>query len=800
MRELKRADPPDQEIQALRDRLTRLSEASLRINESLDFPTVLQGGLDSARSLTGARYGVMTLLDDSGFPRDFLSSGMTPQEDRRLWDLPEGMRLYEYLGSISSPLRIPDLLGHLRSQGLPEVRQALPVGPVLSFLGAPISHRGERVGNLYLAGKEPAERFTREDEETLVLFASQAGMVIANARRYRDEQRARTDLETLIHTSPVGVVVFDVRTGNPVSFNREAKRIVDILRNADQSPEDLLHNLTFRRGDGREVSLQEFPMTQALNAGETVRAEEIVMLVPDGRSVTTLVNATPIPSEEGEIVSYVVTMQDLTPLEEQERLRAEFLAMVSHELRVPLTSIMGSAATLLNTASDLDPAEIGQFHRIILDQAESMRELIGDLLDVAHIETGSLQIAPETAEIPALVDRARNLFLSGGGRDNLHIDLAPDLPLVMADRRRIVQVLGNLLSNAARQSPESSPIQVTAVRQDTHVAVSVADQGRGLSAQRLPHLFRKPTRSDREREGGKDGGSGLGLAICKGVVEAHGGHIWAESDGPGQGARFTFTVPAVTEAGGGASPSRGAQQKAKRRSRILVVDDDPQALSYMRQALSEAGFDPIATADPDQVPVLMEQCKPQLVLLHLVLPGSDGLELMKDLLDRSDVPVIFVSGYRGDEVISRAFEAGASDYILKPFSPTELVVRVRAALRRGEAATSVEPAQLYVLGDLTIDYAERQVTLAGRLLNLTAAEYDLLFELSVHAGRVVTHNQLLRRVWGPAHSGDLRVVRTLVRRLRIKLKDDGANPTYLFVERRVGYFMPKGEDRGKDPG
>ena len=261
--------------------------------------------------------------------------------------------------------------------------------------------------------------------------------------------------------------------------------------------------LTFRRGDGREVSLEELPMAQALSTGETVRAEEIVMQVPDGRSITTLVNATPILSEEGEVVSYVVTLQDLTRLEEQERLRADFLGMVSHELRVPLTSILGSATALLNPSSDLDPAEMGQFHRIIREQAESMRELIGDLLDVAHIETGTLPVAPEPVEIPALVDRARNLFLSGGGRPHLHIDLAPDLPLVMADRRRIVQVLGNLLSNAARHSPESSPIQVTAVRQDTHVAVSVADQGRGMSPERLPHLFRRPTRSDGEGGAGE---------------------------------------------------------------------------------------------------------------------------------------------------------------------------------------------------------------------------------------------------------------------------------------------------------
>ena len=152
---------------------------------------MLQGVLDSARSLTAARYGVITLLDDAGGIPDFLSSGMTGEEAGRLWDLPDGMRLFEYLGSIAEPLRLPDLLGHIRSMGLPELRPPLPVGQVVSFLAAPVLHLGQRVGNIYLAEKEAGEEFTGEDEETLVMFASQAAMVIANARRHRDEQRGQ---------------------------------------------------------------------------------------------------------------------------------------------------------------------------------------------------------------------------------------------------------------------------------------------------------------------------------------------------------------------------------------------------------------------------------------------------------------------------------------------------------------------------------------------------------------------------------------------------------------------------------
>ncbi len=185
-------------------------------------------------------------------------------------------------------------------------------------------------------------------------------------------------------------MVIDARTGIPGSFNREATRIVEGLLMPGGTAKQLMDVITIRRADGRELSLEDLSLAQALGNGETVRAEEIVLRVPDGRSVTILMNATPIRSEEGELESLIVTMQDMTPLEELERLRAEFLGMVSHELRTPLTSIKGSAATLLEFLSTRDSAETVQLVRIIEGQANRMRDLINDLLDVAHIETGAL--------------------------------------------------------------------------------------------------------------------------------------------------------------------------------------------------------------------------------------------------------------------------------------------------------------------------------------------------------------------------------------------------------------------------
>ena len=148
------------ETEALRDRLSRLSEASLRITESLDLDTILQGVIDGARSLTGARYGALLILDDAGRMQDLVTSGMTPEERRRLGALPKGLGLLGYLSEIEGPLRLAAIAGHPSSVGFPEGHP-----PMKTFLGAPVRHRGERLGNIYLTEKEGGQEFTPTKDE-----------------------------------------------------------------------------------------------------------------------------------------------------------------------------------------------------------------------------------------------------------------------------------------------------------------------------------------------------------------------------------------------------------------------------------------------------------------------------------------------------------------------------------------------------------------------------------------------------------------------------------------------------------
>ena len=262
------------------------------------------------------------------------------------------------------------------------------------------------------------------------------------------------------------------------------------------------------------------------------------------------------------------------------------------------------------------------------------------------------------------------------------------------------------------------------------------------------------------------------------------------------GSTFSFTLPVGEESGSAFLNERNAEEEGtseqgRERTRVLAVDDDPQTLQIVRDALVSIDFVPIVTVDPDAVPQLTVEHKPHLVLLDLVYPGSDGVEIMKNLSKIADLPIIFLSAYGHDEAIARALDAGATDYVVKPFSTTELVARIKAALRLWNTQTRSMTLESFEIGDLKIDFVSRKVTVKGNEVRLTEFEYRLLKELAVNAGKVLTYRKLFQRVWGKWDAQDTRPLRSIVKNLRGKLGDDARKPIYIHTVPRLGYRLEK---------
>jgi DNA-binding response OmpR family regulator len=235
----------------------------------------------------------------------------------------------------------------------------------------------------------------------------------------------------------------------------------------------------------------------------------------------------------------------------------------------------------------------------------------------------------------------------------------------------------------------------------------------------------------------------------------------------------------------------GRITRAGERARILAVDDDPQVLRYLQRSFEEAGYYVFTTGDPSQAIGLVESRDPDLVVLDLILPGTTGLELLQRIREFSGVPVIFLTASGEADNATLALRMGADDYMTKPFSPTELLARIEATLRRRVLPDQIEVRPPFTLGDLTINFGERRVVVKGQPVSLSATEYKLLYELVTHAGLVLTHDQILQRVWGPEYTGATELIRSFIRNLRRKLGDDARNPQYIHTEPQVGYRVPR---------
>lgn len=230
-----------------------------------------------------------------------------------------------------------------------------------------------------------------------------------------------------------------------------------------------------------------------------------------------------------------------------------------------------------------------------------------------------------------------------------------------------------------------------------------------------------------------------------------------------------------------------------KKTTILAADDDPQLLRLVTRNLQLEGYDVIAVSDGQQALEQIETSVPDLILLDVMMPRLDGFSVSQRVREFSAVPIIIVTARGQDSDKVRGLDLGADDYLTKPFSVGELLARVRAVLRRSQFAGTENGQGLRsttTIGDLSVDYAQHLVTMAGKEVALTPIEYRLLAHLVQNAGRVVTQDLLLEHVWGAEYIGESHMLQVNINRLRHKLEVDPAHPRYVITKIGIGYLVP----------
>jgi len=218
-----------------------------------------------------------------------------------------------------------------------------------------------------------------------------------------------------------------------------------------------------------------------------------------------------------------------------------------------------------------------------------------------------------------------------------------------------------------------------------------------------------------------------------------------------------------------------------------MVDDEVSILLYVSNLLRRKGYEPITASNGEEALILAEEENPTLIILDIMMPKMDGFEVCRRLREWSQIPIIMLSA-RGDvQDKVKCLDSGADDYISKPFGAEDLLARIRAVLRRTEFAGAVSDRPPFTSGDLKISFGQRQVTIAGREVKLTPTEFSLLQELTLNAGKVLTHTHLLHKIWGPEYQDEKEYLHVFVRRLRVKLEPDLTEPKYIITVPGVGY-------------
>jgi DNA-binding response OmpR family regulator/signal transduction histidine kinase len=495
----------------------------------------------------------------------------------------------------------------------------------------------------------------------------------------------------------------------------------------------------------------------------------------------------PVWDEKGYLSGWGGMVQDVTEVHESVSWKLEMLSVLSHDIRAPLATLKGQTTALLANFRLWSEEMVTDFLEGINRSTDKLIHQVDRSLALTRVETGQLGLRPEACRPDDIL--SQSLERISGLMEEIRVELkySSDLPEVRADPARVEEVLINLLENAFRYSPLEQSITVEVQVVDPMVEISVTDHGPGVPKDDQAKIFEKFGRADRESEG-----SGLGLYISRMIVEAHGGRIWVESppEGMEQGTRFTFSLPlmppevkvkvveeevksVITD-----DPIEGLQ--------ILVVEDEPDFQALLHTILTREGYQVVVAPDGPTAIDIVHTSSPDIILLDWMMPGMSGLSTCRNIRRWTDAPILMVTSRTAQEDLIAALDAGADDYVTKPFKTPEFLARIQALARRRETLVDHEPDR-FTFDGLSISFDTYEVWRSGERVELTPTEFELLAYLVRNRGQVLTYDQLMEHLYGMEKDRNRHDLFVHVSRLRKKIEPNSEEPRYILTKWGVGY-------------
>ncbi|MEZ4667191.1 MAG: response regulator [Anaerolineae bacterium] len=722
-------------------------------------------------------------------------------------------REYEALGHLSE---IMQRLDDKRMQpAIVQIMSDDPLGLLFNELRGqqimlvPIMDSARFMGGI-IAGVTNSRQYNSEDSKFLAAgLAHAAGLAVERATLIQEMVQKSGRLETLVRGTSQGIFFLD-DNGNVAFCNPQFTELTGINPSEVLSyePQVLLERIAAQCDEPETILIQLQEAVERLlspdpDVHEDYPIVEITLLNPS-RDIH--VEFMLIGDSEIERSSWAGIIRDNTRFKRTFGSQSLLLDMMSERIRVPYAQVRGLIQTLHEQHNRFTPRERVHFLRQLEDSVERMGHLWDNILETYNLQASGLALSREQVDLYEILQRILDSRAFTEVRRQIQIEAPANLPLVAIDELRIEQAITNVLYNAIQFSPRGANISIKLEGQGDGIQITIHDQGIGIPQDQLTKVFEPFFQASNNNT---QEGAGLGLYLAKEVCLRHGGDIRIESQ-LGNGTSVVIALPirlsgeakimqplpirevAFHQPVEAARPieriSAGRRVSERPMQTIMIVEGRSQLTQRLTTMMDE-DYEIISYPSGEEAIRDLNSVRLDLIFLDMNLPDANGLDICERMCKRTEVPIIILADEASEPEKVRAFMIGADDYIANSVSDEELIARINVIFKRRRIPDRTrEPLDL---GNLYIDFARREVFLNNKPLELTRIEYDLLHTLSVHQGQVLTHKQLLEKVWGPEYQAETQYLWVNVSRLRKKLEPTPDSPRYIHTQPGVGYvFRP----------